>query len=104
MVELIGHYSNRDGLSQSPSRRKTQQLAPSPVQRRKGAILAAITSALELAGEPMPVHQIHSAVERLLGEPVAYRSIKGTLSDHARGRSQRFVRPRYGWYALSRDH
>lgn len=48
----------------------------------------------------MPVHQIHKEDERLLRQPVSYRSIKGALSDHARGRSRCFERVRHGWYAL----
>jgi hypothetical protein len=63
--------------------------------------LTAVTSALELASAPMQVSEIHATAEQLLGEPVAYSSVKGVLSAHARSRDQRFRRTRRGCYELS---
>jgi hypothetical protein len=49
----------------------------------------------------MHVSDIHRAVERLLGHPVNYRSIKACLSDGARKQGPRFVRLAYGEYRLA---
>jgi hypothetical protein len=68
--------------------------------RRQGSVLAAVTSALELAGTAMRVGEIHAAVEQLLGEAVFYSSVKEALSAHARDRDRRFRRVRRGWYEL----
>jgi hypothetical protein len=38
------------------------------------------------------VSEIHAAVEQLLGEPVAYSSVKEALSAHTRGGDRRFRR------------
>ena len=46
---------------------------------------------------------MHAEVEELLGDKIAYRSIKDTLSDHARGRSRRFLQVSRGLYELSSE-
>ena len=97
-------YSNQDHLQQSRPRRKVPASvspARSAVQSKRGRLLEATTEVLEQAGEPMKVSVVHAAVEELLAETVSYRSIKDTLSGHARGRSRRFLQVRRGWYGLS---
>jgi hypothetical protein len=51
--------------------------------------------------EPMRATDIHAAVEALVGEPVSWPSIKGTLADHTSGSSCRFVRIARGRHALA---
>jgi hypothetical protein len=46
----------------------------------------------------MPVSEIHTAVEQLVGEPVPYSSLKEALSAHTQGGDGRFRRIRRGWY------
>jgi hypothetical protein len=65
--------------------------------------VAAVTQALELAGEPLPVGDIHAAVQELLGGAVSYSSVKRTLSAHARDSSGRFRRIRHGRYELRNE-
>ena len=101
VVELIGHYSNRDGLLQAPAKGPLAQRRGDSQPPRRGRLLKAITEVLELAGEPVKVSTVHAAVEEALGHSVAYRSIKDTLSDHARGRSRRFERVSRGRYGLT---
>ena len=50
----------------------------------------------------MRVSEIHAAVEELLGESVAYSSVKEALSAHARGGDRRFRNTRRGCYELVR--
>jgi len=70
------------------------------ISRRQGSILAAVTSLLATAAEPMRVRDIHTAVEELFGAHVAYSSVKDALSAHTRGPDQRFRRNRHGYYQL----
>lgn len=50
--------------------------------------------------EPMRVRDIPAIVEKSLGRPVAYSSVKETLSAHTRGANRRFRRTRRGHYKL----
>jgi hypothetical protein len=63
--------------------------------------MAAVTTDLETAAEPMRVQDIHRIVEDLIGEPVPYSSVKDALATHARGSDRRFRRTRPGRYELS---
>jgi len=66
-------------------------------------VSAAVTSVLEIVGRPMQVCEVDAAVERLLGRPVSYSSVKEGLSSHSRGGDQRFRRIRRGWYEFPPD-
>jgi hypothetical protein len=68
--------------------------------RRQGSILAAVASILETAAEPLPVRDIHTTVEELLGEPVPYSTMKDALSTHSGRGDHRFRRTRHGRYEL----
>ena len=68
--------------------------------RRPGWVLKAVAQVLADREEPMRAKDIHAAVEALVGEPVAWSSIKGALADHASGPSARFVRIGRGRYVL----
>jgi len=67
-------------------------------RRRQGAILEAVTDVLGLVGQPMPVSEVHAAVEAVLAKAVPYSSVKEALSAHSRGGDKRFRRVRRGWY------
>ena len=64
-------------------------------------MLAAVTEALEASAEPMQAIAIHAAVERLLGEPVCWSSVKNCLSEGVRRKQSRFERLAHGRYRLT---
>lgn len=49
----------------------------------------------------MRAREIHAAVEAMLGEVVAWSSVKGGLASHVSGSSPRFVRVTRGRYVLA---
>lgn len=53
---------------------------------------------LELAGGPLRVREVRTAVEGLFGERVPFSSVNEALSSHATGAEARFRRVRYGTY------
>jgi hypothetical protein len=71
--------------------------------RRPGWVLKAVVQVLADREEPMRAKDIHAAVEALVGEPVAWSSIKGALADHVSGSARRFVRIARGRYVLAED-
>ena len=73
-----------------------------PRSRRRGAVLAAVTSVLELADTPLRYTEIKAGVETMLGEPVPASTVKEALAAHAKGPSARFRRVSLGRYELSR--
>jgi len=82
-----------------------REAAPSPRQstpppHRTGELPRAIAKFLADAAQPMHVSDIRDAVERLLGRPVNYRSIKGRLSEGTLLRHPRFERTARGYYRL----
>jgi hypothetical protein len=72
-----------------------------PLRRRQGALLDAVTTVLELAGSPLRVREVHTAVEELYGERVPFSSVNEALSTHASGDGGRFRRVRYGIYDMA---
>jgi hypothetical protein len=60
-------------------------------------VLEAVTTALQQAGRPLRVRDIHAAAEELLFGPIPFSSVNEALSTHA-GHDQRFRRLRYGVY------
>jgi hypothetical protein len=81
-------------------RERGSDRGPQPLPRRQGAVLAAVTTVLESVVEPLPVRAIRAAVERLVGAPVPYSSVKDALAIHARGDDRRFRRTDRGCYEL----
>lgn len=69
--------------------------------RRPGWIVEAIVRVLTDRQEPMQARAIHAAVEALLGEPVRWGSVKGSLAANVSSSSPRFVRVGRGRYALA---
>jgi len=49
----------------------------------------------------MRAREIHAAAETVLGEAVAWSSVKGALASNISGSSPRFVRVARGWYVLA---
>jgi hypothetical protein len=84
-------------LAQTP----VTEVVRRPVRRRQGALLDAVTTVLEHAGCPLPVREVHAAVEEFYGEKVPFSSVNEALSTHARGDGGRFRRVRYGTYAVA---
>jgi hypothetical protein len=82
-----------------PSRALTPVAKPA---YRWGWVLAAVTEVLKAAGEPMRARMIHAAVEKLVGEPVSWSSVKNCLASRVGGRSPRFERVGRGRYRLAR--
>jgi hypothetical protein len=111
-MDLLGHYSNHDlqgslrrlagklaalRASDRPRRRPESRRQRS---RRPGWVLKAVVEVLAEQGEPMRAKDIRAAVEALLGESVAWSSIKGALASNVSGSSPRFVRMARGRYML----
>jgi hypothetical protein len=63
-------------------------------------VLAAITKVLEINVGPMQASTIHAAVEELLGDPVAWSSVKNGLTSNISGQSPRFERVGRGRYQV----
>ena len=72
-----------------------------PLRRRQGVLLDAVTTVLELAGCPLPVREVHAAIEEFYGERVPFSSVNEALSTHAGGNGARFRRVRYGTYEMA---
>jgi hypothetical protein len=66
-------------------------------------VLKAVVQVLADRGEPMRAKDIHTAVERSVGESVAWSSIKGALADNVSGPSPRFIRIARGRYVVADD-
>ena len=64
-------------------------------------VVSTLTQVLETAGKPMRACEIHAAAELLLGRPLLWTSVKGTLAANASGRDQRFRRIRRGVYEIA---
>jgi hypothetical protein len=96
-VELIGVLSNHD-LQGSLGRLagKLAAVRASGVQpravpsqrlrcRRPGWVIDALVQVMGGRGEPMRAREVHAAVEAMLGEAVAWSSVKGALASNVSG-------------------
>jgi hypothetical protein len=70
------------------------------VHPRRGRIIDAIAQVLIDAQDPMRVRDVHARVERLLGEPVLWSSVKATLAGNLNGPGARFLRVARGRYSV----
>ncbi len=68
--------------------------------RRHDWVQKAVITVLERRAKPMQAHDVHAAVEVLLGEPVRWGSVKACLAANAAGSRPRFVRVAPGRYAV----
>jgi hypothetical protein len=112
MVDLSGVLSNQDlkrrlgGVVEKLAAVRTRgevRERPSCRQRprRPGWVVRAVIDVLAGRGEPMRAKDIHAAVEALIGEPVAWSSVKQALASHVSGPSPCFVRIARGRYVLA---
>jgi hypothetical protein len=90
--------SRSGGGAKSPAAVVQRSVGAPP--RRPGWIVEAIVRVLANRQEPMQARAIHAAVEGLLGEPVRWGSVKGSLAANISGSSPRFVRVARGRYGL----
>ena len=61
-------------------------------------MLETVTLVLKRVGKPMPAREIHAAACELVGKPLLWKSVKGTLAAYASGSDPRFRRIRRGMY------
>lgn len=71
---------------------------------RPGWVLTAVIKVLERSAEPMRAIAIHAAIEDLLGEPVAWSSVKNCLSEGTHRQPPRFERTGRGLYRIKREN
>ena len=112
-MDLIGVLSNHDlqgslgRLVENLAAVRTSGAQPRVVAsqrlrcRRPGWVVNALVQVLDGRGEPMQAREIHAAVEAMLGEAVAWSSVKGALASNVSGSSPRFVRVVRGRYMLA---
>lgn len=78
------------------------ELVPAPKGRlRNGELKRAVAKVLAAASGPLPIADIHRAVERLLGHDVLKDSVGWCLAAGARGKERRFERVSVGVYRLA---
>jgi hypothetical protein len=68
---------------------------------RHSPVLETITCVLERSDRPMRVREIHTAAEKLSGQPLRWTSVKGALAEHASSSERRFRRVRRGVYEIA---
>jgi hypothetical protein len=112
-MDLIGVLSNHDlqgSLGRLAGKLATMRASGGPRRqavacrqrlRRPGWVLKAVVRVLADRDEPMRARKIHAEVEAMLGEAVAWSSVKGALASNVSGSSPRFVRVARGRYVLS---
>ena len=74
---------------------------PRSAPKRPAPVLEAITRVLRCEDRPMRTREIYVAAERLLGERLLWKSVKGTLSNYSHGPTPRFARLSRGLYQLT---
>lgn len=90
------------GLKSLVSERSELRRSPGTETRlRQGAVLAAVSSLLEVAEAPMRYSEIRIGVEVVLRRPVPASSVRQALSAHSRGSGARFRRVGRGLYVLA---
>jgi len=94
-VELPRLSRLRERLAQREAARRPTRPA---LRRRQGSVLDAVTTALERAGRPLRVRDVHAATEEVLGGPIPFSSVNEALSTHVKGDGALFRRVRYGVY------
>jgi hypothetical protein len=65
-------------------------------------VLEVVTAVLQRADGPLRVTAISEAARSLLGEPLRYSTVKGTLSNYTIRGDRRFRRVERGYYELRR--
>src|SRR4051794_17718445 len=111
-MELSGALSNPSttdkallsGLSERcagpPRRAQNQKPSPRSPAPRRTDLLRLAADALQLAGCPMALTEIHSNVTVVLGRELNRSALKSALSANVLCSKPRFRRIRRGWYEL----
>jgi hypothetical protein len=81
--------------------RTVRSMPVAQAAHRWGRILGAVTEVLKAAGESMQAQEIHAAVEKLLGEPASWSSVRNCLASDINGKSPRFERVGHGRYRMA---
>lgn len=100
-MDLVGRLSNQDGMAllqrlmrfdwKQARRQYRLSRGVAPDGRRPvGSVGGAIVQVLAEAESTMRVRDIHAAVERLLGSPVASGSVKNYLHKRSQGHNRQF--------------
>jgi hypothetical protein len=76
-------------------------LKPRPIPSRPKPVLETITFVLRRENRPMRAREIYLAAEELLGQPLYWKSVKGTLFNYSQGHLRRFSRVSRGVYRLA---
>ena len=84
-----------------PAERHGRLWRASGVDATAGLGADALVRVLADREEPMRAREIHAAVETMLGEAVAWSSVRGALASNVSGSSPRFVRVARGRYVLA---
>jgi hypothetical protein len=74
---------------------------PRPAPPKASPVLGTVTRVVGQAGRPMRACEIYVAAERLVGVPLLWSSVKGTLSAYSRSEAPRFRRVSRGVYELA---
>jgi hypothetical protein len=78
-----------------------RQVVASRRSRRQGAVLAAVTSLLEIAEAPLRYVEVKAGIEALLGETVPGSTVREALAAHTTGPHACFRRVATGQYELT---
>jgi hypothetical protein len=114
-VELVGALSNHEihdqlrRLSAKLDQLAASNARPRPSARadrrlRSGLVPQAILRVLSESVEPMRMRDIHTEVERKLGQPVSTSAVKNWLAGHTGGEQALFVRLKRGRYLVAPGH
>ncbi len=107
LVEPVGRARRARAVQNLRNVQPRSEARPIPVAKtahRWGWVLGAVMEVLEFAGGPLRAREIHVAAEKLLGEPVAWSSVKNSLAEGVRRTPPRFERIGRGRYRLASDH
>lgn len=112
-MDLVGQLSNPpaplraifEALPDGPVVRKAgspARVAPEPkiLKLGNGVVQAAVVKVLAVAGRPMRLAEVQTAVDALLGQPVSKDSINSCLFRGVRGKKPLFGRVGRGCYRL----
>ncbi|HEX7244418.1 MAG TPA: hypothetical protein VF245_02495 [Solirubrobacterales bacterium] len=97
----LEQLSRLDGLRRKLLRKATHSPRPATqVKLRAGKIQTTIIEVLVASSKPLPVAEIHAAVERILSMPIPKGTVNSFLSVESRGPKARFERIELGVYRM----
>jgi hypothetical protein len=104
LVEPVGRARRSRAVRSLRNAHPERTIRSIPVAQaahRWGRILEAVTEVLKAAGASMQAQEIHAAVEKLLGEPASWSSVRNCLASDVHGKSPRFERVGHGRYRMA---